>query len=79
MIMRIIISHIMGLFYRTIRMMENGIKPVYVFDGKPPTLKSGEVTNIYFNLLKPLSWGVINSCFVGNGLILACKTFRTKE
>jgi hypothetical protein len=33
----------MGLFYRTIRMVENGIKPVYVFDGKPPTLKSGEV------------------------------------
>ena len=24
-------------------MIENGIKPVYVFDGKPPTLKSGEL------------------------------------
>jgi len=24
-------------------MVENGIKPVYVFDGKPPALKSGEV------------------------------------
>ncbi len=24
-------------------MVENGIKPVYVFDGKPPTLKSGEL------------------------------------
>ncbi|EDV25984.1 uncharacterized protein TRIADDRAFT_24563 [Trichoplax adhaerens] len=36
-------SHLMGLFYRTIRMMENGIKPVYVFDGKPPRLKSGEL------------------------------------
>lgn len=32
-----------GLFYRTIRMMENGIKPVYVFDGKPPELKSVEL------------------------------------
>ena len=31
------------MFYRTIRMLENGIKPVYVFDGKPPTLKSGEL------------------------------------
>lgn len=31
------------MFYRTIRMIENGIKPVYVFDGKPPTLKSEEV------------------------------------
>ena len=24
-------------------MVENGIKPVYVFDGKPPTMKSGEL------------------------------------
>jgi flap endonuclease-1 len=24
-------------------MLDNGIKPVFVFDGKPPTLKSGEV------------------------------------
>lgn len=23
--------------------MENGIKPVYVFDGKPPEMKSGEL------------------------------------
>lgn len=38
-----ITSHLMGLFYRTIRMLENGIKPVYVFDGKPPQLKSGEL------------------------------------
>jgi len=36
-------SHLMGTFYRTIRMIENGIKPVYVFDGKPPTMKSGEL------------------------------------
>ncbi|KND03525.1 multifunctional nuclease RAD27 [Spizellomyces punctatus DAOM BR117] len=36
-------SHLMGIFYRTIRMVENGIKPVYVFDGKPPTLKSDEL------------------------------------
>jgi len=36
-------SHLMGLFYRTIRMLDNGIKPVYVFDGKPPSLKSGEL------------------------------------
>ncbi|GFO41115.1 flap endonuclease 1 [Plakobranchus ocellatus] len=37
-------SHLMGMFYRTIRMVENGIKPVYVFDGKPPEMKSGELT-----------------------------------
>ncbi|XP_069479990.1 flap endonuclease 1 [Ambystoma mexicanum] len=37
-------SHLMGMFYRTIRMVDNGIKPVYVFDGKPPQMKSGELT-----------------------------------
>jgi flap endonuclease-1 len=36
-------SHLMGFFYRTIRMVEHGIKPVYVFDGKPPVMKSGEL------------------------------------
>ena len=25
-------------------MVDNGIKPVYVFDGKPPDMKSGEVS-----------------------------------
>lgn len=37
-------SHLMGMFYRTIRLLDNGIKPVYVFDGKPPELKSGELS-----------------------------------
>ncbi len=36
-------SHLSGMLYRTIRMMEAGIKPIFVFDGKPPTLKSGEL------------------------------------
>jgi flap endonuclease-1 len=36
-------SHLMGLFYRTVRLIELGIKPVYVFDGKPPPMKSGEL------------------------------------
>ncbi|XP_003741776.1 flap endonuclease 1 [Galendromus occidentalis] len=36
-------SHLVGFFYRTIRMIENGIKPLYVFDGKPPDMKSGEL------------------------------------
>lgn len=36
-------SHLMGTFYRTIRLLENGIKPVYVFDGKPPDMKGGEL------------------------------------
>jgi len=36
-------SHLLGMFYRTIRLVENNIKPVYVFDGKPPVLKGGEL------------------------------------
>ncbi len=36
-------SHLTGILYRTIRMMEAGIKPVFVFDGKPPTLKGGQL------------------------------------
>jgi flap endonuclease-1 len=36
-------SHIQGMFNRTIRMMSEGIRPVFVFDGKPPSLKSGEL------------------------------------
>ncbi|WVQ84059.1 flap endonuclease 1 [Cryptococcus sp. DSM 104549] len=32
-------SHLMGFFYRTIRMVDNGLKPCYIFDGKPPELK----------------------------------------
>ena len=36
-------SHLQGMFYRTIRMISNGIKPVFVFDGKPPELKSDEL------------------------------------
>jgi len=36
-------SHILGFFHRTIRLMEKGLKPVYVFDGKPPEMKSNEL------------------------------------
>jgi flap endonuclease-1 len=35
-------SHLSGLFYRNINLLENGIKPVYVFDGKAPKLKANE-------------------------------------
>lgn len=38
-----ITSHLSGLFYRTINLMEAGIKPVYVFDGKPPEFKLAEI------------------------------------
>jgi flap endonuclease-1 len=36
-------SHISGLFYRNINLMELGMKLVYVFDGRPPELKMDEV------------------------------------
>jgi len=39
-----ITSHISGLFYRNINFLSLGIKPVYVFDGKPPSLKSAEIS-----------------------------------
>lgn len=38
-----ITSHLSGLFYRTSNLVEMGIKPIYVFDGKSPVLKSKEV------------------------------------
>lgn len=34
-----ITSHLSGLFYRTANLVQNRIKPVYVFDGKPHQLK----------------------------------------
>jgi flap endonuclease-1 len=40
-------SHLMGFFYRTIRIVENGIKPAYVFDGKPPEMKKGVVSAFF--------------------------------
>lgn len=41
-------SHLMGFFYRTIRIVENGIKPAYIFDGKPPEMKKGVVSQLTF-------------------------------
>ena len=38
-----ITSHVSGLFYRNVNFISIGIKPVYVFDGKPPSLKSAEI------------------------------------
>ena len=34
-----ITSHLSGLFYRNINLLENNIRPVYVFDGEAPDLK----------------------------------------
>ena len=36
-------SHLSGLLYRTSKLLELGIKPIYVFDGTPPALKKEEI------------------------------------
>ncbi len=36
-------SHLSGLFYRNMNLLETGIKLVYVFDGEPPKLKHAEI------------------------------------
>lgn len=36
-------SHLSGLFYRTSNLIEMGIEPIFVFDGKPPELKAEEI------------------------------------
>jgi flap endonuclease-1 len=36
-------GHLVGIFHRTIQFLENGIKPIWVFDGKPPDMKSKEL------------------------------------
>ena len=36
-------SHLSGIFYRNINLLVEGLKPIYVFDGKPPELKQKEI------------------------------------
>ena len=36
-----ITSHLSGLFYRNVSLLTQGLKLIYVFDGKPPALKGG--------------------------------------
>ncbi len=36
-------SHLSGLLYRNVNFLSLGIKPVYVFDGQPPSLKAAEI------------------------------------
>ncbi len=36
-------AHLVGLFYRTLKFLENNINVVYVFDGKPPEMKNKEL------------------------------------
>lgn len=39
-----ITSHLSGLFYRNIRLLKDNIRPVYIFDGSAPEMKSKETT-----------------------------------
>jgi flap endonuclease-1 len=34
-----ITSHLSGLFFRTVNLLAEGVRPVFVFDGRPPELK----------------------------------------
>jgi flap endonuclease-1 len=36
-------GHLSGLFYRSAKLVSAGVKPVYVFDGKPPKFKEKEI------------------------------------
>lgn len=36
-------SHLSGLFYRNVNFLALGLKPVYILDGKPPSLKAIEI------------------------------------
>lgn len=36
-------GHLSGLFYRSAKLVSSGVKPVYVFDGKPPKFKEKEI------------------------------------
>ena len=38
-----ITSHLSGLFFRTINLLKIGIKPIFVYDGRPPELKKETV------------------------------------
>ncbi len=36
-------SHLSGLFYRSVNLLEEGVNPIYVFDGEPPSLKKDTI------------------------------------
>ncbi|MBN1923674.1 MAG: flap endonuclease-1 [Nanoarchaeota archaeon] len=40
-----ITSHLSGLYYRTMNVMKQGVKPCFVFDGKPPAFKKQTVSD----------------------------------
>ncbi|KAL8506007.1 hypothetical protein ACS0TY_017025 [Phlomoides rotata] len=44
-------SHLQGMFSGTITLLGARIKPVYVFDGRPPNPKGQELAKQYFMLI----------------------------
>jgi len=38
-------SHIFGIIYKTLGLLNIGIKPIFVFDGKPPAIKQGTLND----------------------------------
>jgi flap endonuclease-1 len=36
-------SHLSGLFYRNVNLLSMSIKPIYIIDGRPPSLKKAEI------------------------------------
>ncbi|MEM0056995.1 MAG: flap endonuclease-1 [Candidatus Geothermarchaeota archaeon] len=62
-----ITSHLSGLFYRTINLLKEGIKVIYVFDGKPPPKKMKELerrklikTESYKKYIEAIEKGMID-------------------
>ena len=52
-------------------MVDHGIKPAYVFDGKPPELKGGVVSLPYVTYTEVAKL-ICESAFIGR---IACQTF----
>ncbi|XP_039592159.1 probable flap endonuclease 1 homolog [Polypterus senegalus] len=56
------LSPLLGIFYRTLHFLENGIKPVFIFDGCPPEQKEGLIAKRAESAGYRISWpgGVSN-------------------
>jgi len=71
-------SHLMGFFYRTIRIVENGIKPAYIFDGKPPEMKKGVVSQLAF-CATTFVGADSATCFSSRNVLRSVKRLKQRE
>ena len=39
----VLTGHLLGMLYKSVKLVSYGIKPIWVFDGKPPELKAAEL------------------------------------